>query len=432
MNKGKIAIFISLALALVVGLLLVGFASPSSPIIPAGTVLAGASDNGNNGNGNGVGPPPYPHGKVKPAERQAAADKRAADLQAAGLVPQAVTVGPGQTPDYFGFTPNYANSPLPTVDPVTLAVTGGIQKFVDTLSNLGNVSNNLGQELPVAIPEIFPATATAPESDYYEIAAVQWPIQMHSDLPATPLRVYVQIDPTGNASGTSVALTYPGGSPILNSLGQQVYAVTTPQYLGPVIVAQRDRPVRILFDNYLPPTSDPGYLFVPVDTTYLGAGTGFNGATGGPDNRAVIHLHGGVTPWISDGTPQQWLTPGNEPTGYAQGPSTANVPDMPVPANGSVTLYYTNQQSARLMFYHDHALAITRLNVYDGLAAGYLLQDTVEAYPLCRNPSGHPGQDFRSRRCTASSRRPDLGYNQVGRSGQSVVPPRLHAQPEPL
>ncbi len=43
-----------------------------------------------------------------------------------------------------------------------------------------------------------------------------------------------------------------------------------------------------------------------------------------------------------------------------------------------MTFYYTNQQSARLMFYHDHAYGITRLNVYAGEAAGYLLQDPVE------------------------------------------------------
>ena len=43
-----------------------------------------------------------------------------------------------------------------------------------------------------------------------------------------------------------------------------------------------------------------------------------------------------------------------------------------------MTFYDTNQQSARLMFYHDHAYGITRLNVYAGVAAGYLLQDPVE------------------------------------------------------
>ena len=43
-----------------------------------------------------------------------------------------------------------------------------------------------------------------------------------------------------------------------------------------------------------------------------------------------------------------------------------------------MTFYYTNAQSARLMFYHDHALGITRLNVYQGIAAPYLLTDATE------------------------------------------------------
>ena len=40
--------------------------------------------------------------------------------------------------------------------------------------------------------------------------------------------------------------------------------------------------------------------------------------------------------------------------------------------------FYTNQQSARLMYYHDHAWGITRLNVYAGEAAGYSITDPVE------------------------------------------------------
>ena len=46
--------------------------------------------------------------------------------------------------------------------------------------------------------------------------------------------------------------------------------------------------------------------------------------------------------------------------------------------DGCQTFYYTNQQSARLMFYHDHAWGITRLNVYAGEAAGYLIADATE------------------------------------------------------
>ena len=95
-------------------------------------------------------------------------------------------------------------------------------------------------------------------------------------------------------------------------------------------------------------------------------------------NRATLHLHGGITPWISDGTPHQWTTPAGESTSYPQGVSVKNVPDMPDPGPGALTFFYTNQQSARLMFYHDHAWGITRLNVYVGEVAGYLVTDQVE------------------------------------------------------
>ncbi len=150
-------------------------------------------------------------------------------------------------------------------------------------------------------------------------------------------------------------------------------------YLGPLIIASRDTPVRIKFTNQLG-AGATGNLFVPVDTTLMGAGIGPDGVRIYPENRSVVHLHGGFTPWISDGTPHQWITPGAEDpaTSYIKGVSAQNVPDMPVPDPGSATYYYTNQQSSRLMFYHEHALGTTRLGVYAGIAAGYLLTDTAE------------------------------------------------------
>ena len=47
---------------------------------------------------------------------------------------------------------------------------------------------------------------------------------------------------------------------------------------------------------------------------------------------------------------------------------------------------YDNTQDAATLWYHDHALGITRLNVYAGLAGFYVLQDEnrlnlVERYP---------------------------------------------------
>ncbi|MBF0484853.1 MAG: multicopper oxidase domain-containing protein, partial [Candidatus Omnitrophica bacterium] len=72
------------------------------------------------------------------------------------------------------------------------------------------------------------------------------------------------------------------------------------------------------------------------------------------------------------------ITPAGDNTDYPKGVSVQNVPDMPDPGPGSQTFFYSNQQSARLMFYHDHAYGITRLNVYAGEASGYLLTDAVE------------------------------------------------------
>jgi FtsP/CotA-like multicopper oxidase with cupredoxin domain len=254
---------------------------------------------------------------------------------------------PGGVPDYFA-TPNWANSPP-------------LRKFVDTLPLLNAAgANNLGQYIPVAIPD----TTTYPGSDYYEIELGQYSEKMHSDLPATRLRGYRQTNTTDAT-------------------------VSQFHYLGPLIIAQKDRPVRVKFTNSLP-TGAGGNLFVPVDTSIMGSGPfeiNYDPVTKLPaptnsgtftQNRADLHLHGGRTPWISDGTPHQWITPAGETTTYPKGVSVVNVPDMPNPGPGSQTYYWTNQQSARLMFFHDHAWGITRLNVYVGEAAGFLLQDPTE------------------------------------------------------
>lgn len=272
------------------------------------------------------------------------------------------------TPDFFNVA-NWAYSPL-------------LKKFVDSLPGLGSANaNNLGQYIPVAVAD----KASYPGSDYYEIALVQYTEKMHTDLPATTLRGYVQLETPVNAgSSKHVALKYPNGSPILDLNGKQVFAYDVPHYLGPTISAMKNTPTRIKFTNYLP-TGAGGDLFIPVDTTVMGAGMGPVDMPGMPgmkenykQNRATLHLHGGLTPWISDGTPHQWTTPAGENTSYPKGVSVQNVPDMPDPGPGSMTFYYTNQESARLMFYHDHSYGITRLNVYAGEAAPYIVTDPTE------------------------------------------------------
>jgi len=261
--------------------------------------------------------------------------------------------------------PNFANSP-------------NIRKFVDSLPGLGpDGINDLQQYIPVAVAD----KLTYPGSDYYEIALVRYSRKMHKDLPATDLRGYVQLETPANAAVSKhIALNYPDGSPIMRN-GVQVLAVDEPQYLGPLIFSQKNTPVRVKFTDFLP-NSPNGDLPLPVDTTIMGAGMGPLGMSAMPmnytQNRATLHLHGGLTPWISDGTPHQWVTPPGEATPYPIGVSVQNVPDMPNPGPGSINFYWTNQQSARLMFWHDHTYGITRLNVYAGEAAGYVLTDQVE------------------------------------------------------
>jgi FtsP/CotA-like multicopper oxidase with cupredoxin domain len=45
---------------------------------------------------------------------------------------------------------------------------------------------------------------------------------------------------------------------------------------------------------------------------------------------------------------------------------------------GGAQYYYPMNQSARFLWYHDHAYGITRLNAYAGLATGCLIRDTFE------------------------------------------------------
>ena len=144
-------------------------------------------------------------------------------------------------------------------------------------------------------------------------------------------------------------------------------------------------------------------------------------------NRATIHLHGNNTVWISDGNVHQWITPAGESTPYPKGVSVRNVPDMgtacDAPGSGCMTFFYTNAQSARLQFYHDHAMGITRLNVYAGEAAGYVITDAVEqdmingtnvsGVKLSRQPSVRPRKSS-----------PISAFPWSSRTGPSWTPPQ--------
>ncbi len=122
-------------------------------------------------------------------------------------------------------------------------------------------------------------------------------------------------------------------------------------YPGPVIEANRNEKVLIQWENHLPEKH-----FLPVDKTV-------HGAMDAPEVRTVVHLHGSKVRPESDGFPEAWFTKGFEQTG---------------PFFDRKICCYTNRQQAATLWYHDHALGITRLNVYAGLAGFYLIRDCWE------------------------------------------------------
>jgi spore coat protein A len=106
---------------------------------------------------------------------------------------------------------------------------------------------------------------------------------------------------------------------------------------------------------------------MPVDTTIAGANQA--------QNRTATHLHGGHVPWISDGGPFDWF----DPTGLHGASFLNNFVPGAATGPGQAEYYYPNDQSARLMWYHDHAFGITRINAYAGIASAYVIRDAFEA-----------------------------------------------------
>jgi len=124
-------------------------------------------------------------------------------------------------------------------------------------------------------------------------------------------------------------------------------------YPPPTFDVRRGTPIAVKWTNNL-----PGTHFLPIDPQIHGAEPGV------PTVRTVVHLHGSKTMPDSDGYPEAWFTNGFAQTG---------------PFFVRQTYEYPNDQEAATLWYHDHALGITRLNVYAGLGGGfYLIRDDHE------------------------------------------------------
>ncbi|WP_046181047.1 multicopper oxidase family protein [Domibacillus tundrae] len=154
-----------------------------------------------------------------------------------------------------------------------------------------------------------------PEGSYYKIVMKEAKHRFHKDFPNTRIWGYNGISP------------------------------------GPTIEASKDKTTYVKYENKLPEKH-----FLPVDYT-------LHGSSDTPEVRSVVHLHGANVDWKSDGHPEAWYTQNYEKTG---------------PMFRRKVHAYTNHQPGTTLWYHDHSMGLTRLNVFAGLAGFYLLRDSLE------------------------------------------------------
>jgi spore coat protein A len=168
---------------------------------------------------------------------------------------------------------------------------------------------------PLTIPSTLKPLGTYRNKPYYEVRMIETLHKFHRDLPSATVWGY------------------------------------NGQVPGPTFEVERNHSIYVKWTNNLPLRH-----FLPVDKT-------IHGAEHTPDVRTVVHLHGSPSEPDSDGQPEAWFTRNFRVTG---------------PTFVKEIYHYPNTDRAANLWYHDHALGITRLNVYAGLAGLYFIRDHHE------------------------------------------------------
>jgi len=235
---------------------------------------------------------------------------------------------------------------------------------------------------PLAKPPTMPQTTPAPvaDIDYYEIAVRQFQQQI-----------------------------LPAGMPLTTvwGYGSRTMANTF-HYPSYTIEATVDRPVRVKWINDLKDPATGNYLphLLPVDPTLHWANPTRMGNSGAIDSRPdftnlgtpgpytgpvplVTHLHGAHVGPESDGYPTAWWLPdaNNLGTATTQGTNYGQF-DPTNTEVGTAVFQYPNTQRATTLFYHDHALGMTRVNVHIAGAGFYNLRGGPSDLPAGVLPSG--------------------------------------------
>ncbi len=186
------------------------------------------------------------------------------------------------------------------------------------------------QPLPLPGAGIVVATHSPMNPNQYAFTQREIIRQLHPNLPPTPF------------------FAYDDGSGLAGQAGS----------FGMAIVSHSGTPLDVSYTNALPLIYPE---WIPVDTRLTPLGN---------QVRAMTHLHGAFVAGTSDGNPA--ITPDGFGLGQTQ------------------TTHYPNEQPATLLWFHDHALGATRLNVFAGLAAAYILRDQYDTGSE-PNPIGIPG-----------------------------------------
>lgn len=201
---------------------------------------------------------------------------------------------------------------------------------------------------------------------------------------------------TGDGSGNYQVGTFPiqqdlglrnpaDNAVLLTSLWGYGESAALATFPGKTFVAQKDQPIDVQWTNNLVDgNGDPVPHLLPVDTSLHWAYTlhGYEDYTIADNGvPAVPHLHGGHTESDSDGNPEYFWSP------------TVNGQTVYGPRFVKSLYHYDNDQEAGTLWYHDHALGITRLNVYAGLAGFYILRDSQDTGEL-DNPLGLPAYPY--------------------------------------
>ena len=158
------------------------------------------------------------------------------------------------------------------------------------------------------------------------------------------------------------------------AFGESENTATIP---GPTIEALQGVDTYVTWQNHLPPKHilpwDPS-IPTAVPRSKMGVPT-------------VVHLHGGIHEPQSDGNANSWFTAGFKEKG---------------PTWTKMTYHYPNQQQPGNLWYHDHSMGLTRVNLLAGLLGSYIIRDHPIEDPLglpCGNEFDRPlivfDRDFR-------------------------------------